>query len=180
MVSCEKKMVTSTANNPNIDNPVSGTFILNQGNGFGSSIKYNSSLTFYNQSTKELITDEYSIANAMGIGAVGNDMAIYGSKLYIVATISSVVDILDPKTARLIKQDSLVISNYIVGPPLYWNRREPRNIVFYKGDAFISCYDGTVAVMDTATLLITKYISVGRYPEGMAIANGKLYVANSG
>ncbi|HMH31552.1 MAG TPA: hypothetical protein VK543_00905 [Puia sp.] len=179
LVSCQKKMVTPATNNPNIDLG-SGIFILNQGNGFGSSIQYNSTLTFYNQSTKSLIADEYSVVNAMGIGAVGNDMAIYGSKMYIVATISSVVDIVDPKTARLIKQDSLVISNYVVAPPLYWARREPRSIAFYKGNAFISCYDGTVAVMDTASLSVTKYITVGRYPEGMAISNGKLYVANSG
>src|SRR5258708_39980473 len=100
----------------NIDGPGSGIFILNQGSGFGGSIGYNSSLTFYNQVTKALIADEYSVANAMGIGAIGNDMAIYGSKMYIVATISSVVDIVDPGTARLIKQDSLVIVNYVVTP----------------------------------------------------------------
>jgi YVTN family beta-propeller protein len=178
VASCQQKMVMPTTNNPN--NLGSGIFILNQGSGIGSSIKYNSSLTFYNQSTKALIADAYSVANTMGIGAIGNDMAIYGSKMYIVATISSVVDIVDPRTARLIKQDSLLISNYVIAPPLYWDRREPRNIIFYKGNAFISCYDGTVAVMDTVTLSITKYITVGRYPEGMAIANGKLYVANSG
>ena len=180
LASCQKKLVMPTTHNPDFDNLGSGIFILNQGNGFGSSIKYNSSLTFYNQATNTLIADEYSVANAMGIGAVGNDMAMYGSKMYIVATISSVVDIVDPRTARLIKQDSLVINNYVVGPPLYWDRREPRSIAFYKDNALISCYDGTVAVMDTTTLSITKYISVGRYPEGMAVANGKLYVANSG
>jgi YVTN family beta-propeller protein len=180
LASCQKKMVMPTNNHPKIDSLGNGIFILNQGSGYGSNIQYNSSLTFYNQSTKALVADQFSVANAMGIGAIGNDMAIYGSKMYIVATISSVVDIVDPKTARLIKQDSLLINNYVVGPPLYWDRREPRNIAFYKGNALISCYDGTVAVMDTATLSITKYIQVGRYPEGMALSNGKLYVANSG
>ncbi|MDP9041391.1 MAG: YncE family protein, partial [Bacteroidota bacterium] len=47
-------------------------------------------------------------------------------------------------------------------------------------NAYISSYDGTVAVLDTATLSITKYITVGSYPEGLVVANDKLYIANSG
>src|SRR5260221_6607308 len=90
-----------------------GIYILNQGDGAGSSIKYNSTLTLYNYSTKALIPDQYKVANGTQIGAIGNDMEIYGSKMYIVATISGVVDILDPKTSKLIKQDSLLIPNYI-------------------------------------------------------------------
>jgi YVTN family beta-propeller protein len=34
--------------------------------------------------------------------------------------------------------------------------------------------------MDTTTLAIEKYITVGRNPEQMVVSNGKLYVANSG
>lgn len=157
-----------------------GLYILNQGSGVGSSIGYNSTLTYYNYATKMLIPDQYSVANGTRIGAIGNDVEIYGSKMYIVATISSVVDIVDPKTSKLIKQDSLITSNYVVQPPLYSHLKEPRNIAFYKGDAFITCYDGTVAVLDTATLTITKNIGVGHIPEGLVVANDKLYVANSG
>ena len=58
--------------------------------------------------------------------------------------------------------------------------REPRDIVFNKGNAYITSYDGTVAVMDTASLTISKYITVGRNPEQLVVANGKIYVANSG
>jgi hypothetical protein len=67
LASCQKKVVMPTTNNPDIDSQGSGIFILNQGNGFGSNIKYNSSLTYYNQSTKTLIADEYSVANTIGI-----------------------------------------------------------------------------------------------------------------
>jgi DNA-binding beta-propeller fold protein YncE len=35
-------------------------------------------------------------------------------------------------------------------------------------------------VIDTATLGVTSYITVGRNPEQLAVANGKMYVANSG
>ena len=58
--------------------------------------------------------------------------------------------------------------------------KEPRNIVFSGSNAYVSCYDGYVDVIDTATLSVTQRIQVGANPEGMAIANNKLYVANSG
>ena len=58
--------------------------------------------------------------------------------------------------------------------------REPRDIVFYKNNAYITSYDGTVGVMDTTALTISNYVTVGRSPEQLAVANGKLYVANSG
>jgi YVTN family beta-propeller protein len=40
--------------------------------------------------------------------------------------------------------------------------------------------DGAVYEIDTATLQITRKVTVGRQPDGLAIANGKIYVANSG
>lgn len=176
LASCRKSNVTPNTGGQNVAYQ-DGLYILNQGSGFSS---FNSTLTFYNFAQKALIPDQYSVANKTRIGGVGNDVEIYGSKMYIVATISSVVDVVDPKTTKLIKQDSIIAHNYVIQPPLYSHLREPRSIAFYKGNAFITSFDGTVAVMDTTTLTITKYITVGRYPEGLAVANNKLYVANSG
>ncbi|HTD98920.1 MAG TPA: DUF5074 domain-containing protein [Mucilaginibacter sp.] len=156
--------------NPKPDTPTAeraGVYILNQGGFQGN----NSTLTYYDYTTKNLTPDLYSVVNSDKIGDTGNDVEIYGSKMYIIVNVSSVVDVVNAKTGKLIKQISFVNNSV---------KREPRSVVFYKGNAFISSYDGTVAVLDTAALTVSKYITVGRNPEQMVVSNDKLYVANSG
>jgi YVTN family beta-propeller protein len=165
LASCHKDKVTPNQGTPKAER--AGIYILNQG-GFGSN---NSTLTYYDYATKQLTADLYKTINGTDLGDTGNDAEIYGSKMYIVVNVSSVVDVVNAKTGKLIKQNSL--ENNGVG-------REPRSVAFYKGNAFITSYDGTVAVMDTASLAVTKYITVGRNPEQLLVSNGKLYVANSG
>lgn len=144
-----------------------GFYVLNQGL-FNDN---NSTLSFYNYSNKQVTADIFSSANGRGLGDTGNDIEIYGSKMYIVVNVSSTVEVVDAKTAKSLKQIKLF--NGTTG-------REPRDVAFYKGNAYVTSYDGTVAVIDTASLAVNKYITVGRNPEQLAVANGKLYVANSG
>jgi YVTN family beta-propeller protein len=166
LASCHKDKIVGNSGTPTAQR--AGIYILNQG-GLGDN---NSSLTYYDYTSKQLYPDLFATANpGVPLGDVANDIGIYGSKMYIVVNNSNVVDIVNPKTAKLIKQDSL-LTNHI--------GRLPRSIAFYKSNAFITCYDGTVAVMDTASLAITQSITVGRNPEQLVVANNKLYVANSG
>lgn len=145
-----------------------GIFILNEG-GFNSN---NASLSYYDYDAKNLTADIFQQQNNRGLGDTGNDAQIYGSKIYIIVNASSTVEVLNARNAKSIKQlDFKTIAGLT---------KQPRYIVFNNNKAFISSYDGTVAVLDTASLTIEKYITVGRSPEQMAIANGKLYVANSG
>jgi YVTN family beta-propeller protein len=144
-----------------------GVFVLNQGK-FNDN---NSTLSFYDYATKSTTSDIFSAVNGTKLGDTGNDAKIYGSKMYIVVNVSSTVEVVNAKTVKSIKQVKMF--NGTVA-------RQPRYVVFNKNKAFISSYDGTVAVMDTTTLAIEKYITVGRNPEQMVVSNGKLYVANSG
>jgi YVTN family beta-propeller protein len=154
--------------------PITGLYILNDG------LVDVSSLSFYNLSTRQVTPDQYFAVNGKPLGDMGNDLEIYGSKMYIVVANSDVLDIVNPKTGKLIKQDSLV--NAVIGAPWYDHDKVPRNIAFYKGNAYISGHDGTVAVMDTVTLSINTTITLPGffYQEGLAIANNKLYVADAG
>lgn len=131
----------------------------------------NSSLTYFDFETESLVKDQFKEQNNRGLGDTANDIAVYGSKMYVVVNVSSTVEVLDAASAKSIKQIDMKDNG--VG-------RQPRYVVFNENKAYISSYDGTVAVLDTATLAIEKYIQVGRNPEQMAISNGKLYVANSG
>jgi YVTN family beta-propeller protein len=142
-------------------------YVLSEGS-FNSN---NSSLTYYNFGTGVTVADKFARANSRGLGDTGNDIAVYGAKMYIVVNASNTLEVMDINTAKSVKQ--IPFTNGSTG-------RQPRYIVFNKNKAFVSSYDGTIAVIDTASLAIEKFINVGRNPEKMAIANGKLYVANSG
>jgi YVTN family beta-propeller protein len=159
IASCRKDKTNPTPLTPTAER--AGIYVLNQG-GFG---KNNSTLTYYDYTAKSLTSDMFSVANTFKLGDVGNDIGIYGSKAYIVVNNSNVVFITNKKTTKVIKQLTL---------------NQPRYVVFYKANAFVTSYNGTVSVIDTANLTVTKTITVGPNPEQMAIANGKLYVANSG
>jgi YVTN family beta-propeller protein len=163
LTSChkDKKVV------PTVTPVTTGLYVLNQG-----VFNYNNStLTYYSYTAKQPSTDFFSAVNGRGLGDTGNDIEIYGAKMYIVVNVSSTIEVIDPYTGKSIKQ--IKMFNGTTG-------REPRDIAFYKGNAYITSYDGTVAVMDTTSLAISKYIAVGNDPEQLTVANGKIYVANSG
>ena len=159
LASCHKDKVVPDTGTPGSQRI--GLYVLNQGGFFAN----NSTLTYYDYATKALIPDQYTVANSAKIGDTGNDAGIYGSKMFIVVNNSNVIDVVSANNAKLIKQITL---------------SQPRSVVFYKNNAFVTSYNNTVSVIDTASLTITKTINVGRSPEQMVVANGKLYVANSG
>jgi len=163
LASCHKDKQVSPVITPVTD----GFYILNQG-GFNDN---NSSLSAYSYASKQVVPDIFLSANGRGLGDTGNDIEIYGSKMYIVVNVSSTIEVVDPNTAKSIKQIKMFNGT---------TAREPRDVAFYKGNAYVTSYDGTVAVIDTASLAVTKYITVGRNPEQLTVANGKIYVANSG
>lgn len=165
MSSCLKKDDPTPEEKPEAERK--GLYVLSEGN-FNAN---NASLTYYDFESKEAIADRFTAQNNRGLGSVANDIAVYGSKMYIVVNVSSTVEVVNAGTAKLIKQ--VEVKDKGVG-------RQPRNIVFHKNKAYISSFDGTVAVLDTGSLLIEKYITVGKNPEQLAVSNGKLYVANSG
>jgi YVTN family beta-propeller protein len=144
-----------------------GVYVLAEGAFNGN----NATLTYYNYESKASTMDKFSAENGRGLGDSANDIVVYGSKMYVIVNVSSTIEVVDSRTARSVKQ--IPVKN---GE----SARQPRYIVFDKGKGYISNYDGTVAVLDTTTLSIEKYIPVGRNPEQLVIANGKLYVANSG
>src|ERR1700729_2647812 len=161
LASCHKDKKVIPATTPGTD----GLYVLNQGI-FNDN---NSSLSFYSYASKQVTADVFSSVNGRGLGDTGNDIEIYGSKMYVVVNVSSTVEVVDAKTAKSIRQIKLFNGA---------TAREPRDIVFYKSNAYVTSYDGTVAVIDTTTLGVKNYITVGRNPEQLVVANGKIYVAN--
>jgi YVTN family beta-propeller protein len=164
LASCKKDKDDSSA--PKV---TTGVYVLSEGDyGFN-----NSMLSYYNTSTGAVSTDFFAKANnGTGLGDTGNDLLIYGGKLYIVVHGSSVLTIADKLTGQKIKNIGFLTSGGA--------KSQPRYVVAYKNKVLISAYDGTVAVIDTAALTIEKNIPVGNNPEQMVVLGDKLYVANSG
>lgn len=126
----------------------------------------NTTLTFCDFTNNKITDDIFLAANGRGLGDTGNDLQCYGSKMYCVVNISETVEIM-LKNARSVRQISL-------------SGRQPRRIAFCEGNAFVCCYDGSVVKIDTNTMEITGMGQAGSNPDGICVANGKLYVANSG
>ncbi|WP_316798416.1 YncE family protein [Pedobacter frigidisoli] len=153
---------------------VKGLYVLNEGN-----MNMNkASLDYVDLRTGVYRRNIYGQANpevVKGLGDVGNDIGVYGSKLYVVVNVSNKLEILDAKTAKKIKQIDITNCRYIT---------------FNKGKAYVSAYlgkvgdpnapDGNISEIDTGTLEIKRKVDVGRQPEEMAIVGEKLYIANSG
>ncbi|MEG3048527.1 MAG: YncE family protein, partial [Mucinivorans sp.] len=110
------------------------------------------------------------------LGDVGNDIQIYGNKLYAVINCSHFVEVMELKTAKHIAQISIPNCRYIVFKDQY------AYVTSYAGPVAIdpNARLGYVAKIDTATLKVVGECTVGYQPEEMVIAGDKLYVANSG
>jgi len=140
-----------------------GIFILNEG-GFNAN---NSSISFYDFNTKQVVDDAFLDANQRGLGDVGNDLKMYRGKLYCVVNNSEVLEVINPTTMKSIKSISLT-------------GKLPRMIEFYQDKAFITCYNGTVVRINTELLTIDGTLNVGSNPDGICLIGDRLYVANSG
>ncbi|MDR0559031.1 MAG: YncE family protein [Prevotellaceae bacterium] len=161
---------------PSAGTPVGkGFYLLNEGN-MGTN---KASLDYYDYETEEYYKNIFPERNPhiiKDLGDVGNDLKIYGGKMYAVINCSNRIEIMDADSARHIA--SIDIPNC-------------RNITFYKGYAYVSSYAGPVqtdpnarlgyvARIDTASLKIIDTCTVGYQPDEMTVRNDKLYIANSG
>ncbi len=141
--------------------------VLNSG-GFNTN---NSSVTHYDLKTDNTSQYYYKFKNGQNLGDTGNDMVLYGSKVYIVVNNSSTLEILDKNTGILLKQIKLTNNGV---------SRSPRKIIFDNGKGYLSSFDGTIGLFDTTSLSFERFIYSGKNPDGICIANNKLIVTNSG
>lgn len=155
---------------------IKGFFVLNEGN-MGTN---KATLDYYNYTSGRYSRNIFGAANpgvAKEMGDVGNDLAIYGNRLYAVINCSNKVDVMDRMSVKKIGQ--VDIPNC-------------RNIRFHGRYAYVTSYAGPVQIdrdykqlgyvakVDTATLEVVDRCIVGFQPDGLEIAGGYIYVANSG
>lgn len=166
----ESRELSSFAQNEPI-----GMYLLNEGN-MGSN---KATIDYLDFSKGIYIRNIYGERNPNVIkelGDVGNDIQVYGNRLYAVINCSHKVEVMDLYSCRRIGQIDIPNCRYIR---------------FHGDKAYISSYVGPVSIdpnaqlgaifeVDTATLRITRQVTVGYQPEEFEIIGNYLYVANSG
>ena len=159
-------------------------FVLNEGQ-MGSN---NASLDVLRVSDGQYISGVWKKMNPdepAGLGDVANDIAVIGDEVWIVVNNSGYVEVISAKDEKHIA--SVTIPT-------------PRSIAFDDKYAYVSSYSGSFityganyAITDSKNVKGHVYridiashklagdpVEVGYQPEGLAVYNGKLYVANSG
>lgn len=152
-----------------------GMYVLNEGN-MGSNKASIDYVDFENGLYARNLYAERNPTVIKELGDVGNDLQIYGSKLYAVLNSSHKVEVMDART--LVRIGQIDIANC-------------RYINFDKGNAYVTSYVGPIAIdpnaqpgavyrVDTATLAITGKCTVGYQPEELTFIDRHIYIANSG
>lgn len=160
---------------PSATTSIRGFYLVNEGN-MGSN---KCTLDYFDYFTGLYARNFYAERNPNVIkelGDVGNDIGVYGSKLYVVVNCSHKVEVMDARTGVRLGQIDIPNCRYVR---------------FHRGKAYISSYVGPVQIdpsapkgavyeADTLTLQVTRKVTVGYQPEEMEIVDDYMYVANSG
>ena len=177
--SCERDEVLIDIEETQVTTPVFtdiyGFYLLNEGN-MGSN---KASIDYFDATEGTYYRNIYAARNptvVKELGDVGNDIQIYGNKMYAVINCSHKVEVLTPDSAKRITQIDIPNCRYIAG---------------YKSHVYVSSYvapvqidptapRGAVFKVDTVSLAVVDTVEVGYQPEEMTIVGDRLYVANSG
>ena len=165
IVSCKKQ--ETSVNSTNVVHLKKGILVLNE----GLYSLNNSTLSWVSEDQSLVEEDFFFQKTGRLLGDTGNDLLRYGSKIYVVMNVSSTIEVLDATSGDHLQQLSMVASN---------RPKQPRKIVGYGGNVFVSCFDGYVDVIDTTNFKVIKRIKVGGNPDALHCVGDKLYVSNSG
>ena len=147
-----------------------GAYVVNSGNMYN---KIESSLTAIDYASSTATQNVFKTANGRTLGNTANDGIVYGNKIYLAVDQSNTIEVIDKKTKQSIKQ---IKTTELLGNA---EGAEPRHISADGGKVYFTTYGGYVAAVDTASFALQKKWQVGSYPEGLVIAHGNIYVANS-
>ncbi len=160
---------------PSESTRIRGFYLVNEGN-MGSN---KCTLDYFDYFTGLYARNFYAERNPAVIkelGDVGNDIGIYGSKMYVVVNCSHKVEVLDARSGVRLGQIDIPNCRYVR---------------FHRGKAYVSAYVGPVLIdpnapkgavyeVDTASIQVTRKVIVGYQPEEMEVVDDYMYVANSG
>lgn len=168
------KITGTTVAEPQSGIPEKGVYVLNEGV-MGTN---KASIDYYSYGTGKFYLNIFPTINpdvTLGLGDTGNDIQVYNGKVYAVINGSNLVEVMNARTGKHIAAVSIPAC---------------RSIAFNGNYAYVSSYadptdtakvtKGSVYKVNLNTNRVEATVRVGYQPEGIAYANGKLFVANSG
>jgi len=143
-----------------------GVYVVNEGN-FG---RANASLSYYDLESFRVYNDVFGAVNGKNLGDVASSMSIRGDEGYIVVNNSQKIEVIDLRTnvnTRTIPTGA---------------GSSPRQMALVNDSLALvtDLYANAVLKVNLRAAGVVGSIPVGDNPEGIAIASGKAYVANSG
>lgn len=154
-----------------------GLYVLNSGSK-GANIP--ATLIYFdaNKNNSQSVKDVFKNQNGIELGYGGQDMVVYGSKMYITVTQSNCIYVTDKKGKLLKYSDG---SAAVIKPLNSSNQpQQPRSAIAHSGNVYVSTYDGDILRIDTTSMTIDKQVATGgTYPEEVTIVNNKLYTVIS-
>lgn len=133
----------------------------------------NSSLDFFSFEDNTTKKNIYASINSQGLGETANAMIKLQNELWIVVNGAAMVSVVNASNGKIVKVIPIVDEN--------GRNRSPRNLVYHNGFVYVSCFDGNVVKIAAKSKNVVGVLHTeGRNPEGIAVLDDKIYVANSG
>lgn len=140
--------------------------ILNNGN-WGSN---DANLLSYNLVTEKSLPDFFMTANGKQLGDLGQDIVEATNGDYYIAVNGSQLIFVTDKTMQVKKEIVCTVDD---------SKLSPRSFCVSGDKVYVTYYEGYLGEIDTKSYGV-RTTPVGLNPEGVTVAGGKLYVANSG
>ena len=160
-VSCDKvggdvPLVQSTGN----------VLVLNNGNWGGN----DACLTSYNLKTGDVAGGAFMATNGQALGDLAQDILVDSGNIYVAVYGSQLIFVIDKdlklKKTVIAENDGMKLS--------------PRAMVKGGDKLYVTYYEGYLGEIDPDNGYEVRIVKVGSNPDGLAYADGKVYVANSG
>ena len=163
-----------------------GAFLLCSGNMSGN---IDGSVSYLDYTSNQVANKQFQAQNGRSLGGTPNDALVYGSKMYIAVTGENTLEVVDAKTLKSLRQ---IKTNVTFGEGCL----KPRHLTASGDKVYISFYgksessydenwnattkgNGYVVAIDTTTFTRQGIYEAGSFPEGISVADKKLYVCNS-
>lgn len=144
--------------NPNI-------LVLNNGN-WGAN---DANILGYDSRTDTSMPFLFKKANGQQLGDLGQDIIAVGDKLYIAVNGSQVIFVTD-RDLHIIERIEATANG---------TRLSPRSLCCVDKKVYVTYYEGYLGEINTKDYSV-RTTAVGNSPEGLAYADGRIFVANSG
>ncbi len=151
---------------PDVAPPAAGVLAVNE----GLWRRDNATITLYNPADSTAVQDYFAARNpGERLGDLANDVEVRGGLAYIAVSTSETIEVIACGTGRSAGRLRLPTGN------------QPRRLAFIDSTRMAAtCFGDSLTVFDPRTLRLDTVVRVGPAPEGVAVAEGAVFVANSG